>query len=94
MTQVFGMDPERVATKEDLAVLRGEVAEVRGEVAELRGEVAEVRGEIAELRGEVRDEIAAVRLDHARQSRQLTLTLLIAFLAHFAATAGLVLSLG
>lgn len=73
MTQVFGMDPERVATKEDLAV---------------------VRGEIAELRGEVRDEIAAVRLDSARQSRQLTLTLLIAFLAHFAATAGLVLSLG
>jgi hypothetical protein len=35
-----------------------------------------------------------VRLDAARQTRQLTLTLLVAFLAHFAATAGLVLSLG
>lgn len=80
MTQVLGMDPERVATKDDLAGVRGEIAELRGE--------------IAELRGEVRDEIAAVRLDNARQSRQLTLTLLIAFLAHFAATAGLVLSLG
>lgn len=62
MTGVFGMDPERVATKDDLA---------------------EVRGEIAEL-----------RLENARQTRQLTLTLLIAFLAHFAATSGLVLSLG
>jgi predicted nucleic acid-binding Zn-ribbon protein len=80
MTEVFRMDPERVATKEDLA--------------ELRGEIAELRGEIADVRAELRGEIAEVRLDAARQTRQLTLTLLVAFLAHFAATAGLVLSLG
>ena len=42
----------------------------------------------------MRGEIAAVRVDNARQTRQLTLTLLVAFLAHFAATVGLVLSLG
>ena len=98
MTEVFRMDPERVATKEDLAEVRGELAEVRselrGEIAELRGEIAEVRGEIADVRAELRGEIAEVRLDAARQTRQLTLTLLVAFLAHFAATAGLVLSLG
>jgi len=91
MTEVFRMDPERVATKEDLAEVRGEIAEVR---SELRGEIAELRGEIADVRAELRGEIAEVRLDAARQTRQLTLTLLVAFLAHFAATAGLVLSLG
>ncbi|PSO52359.1 MAG: hypothetical protein BRC31_04965 [Actinobacteria bacterium QS_5_72_10] len=98
MTEVFRMDPERVATKEDLAEVRGEIAELRGEIAELRaevrGEIADVRGEIADVRAELRGEIAEVRLDAARQTRQLTLTLLVAFLAHFAATAGLVLSLG
>lgn len=69
MTEVFRMDPAHVATKDDLAGVRGEIAELRGEIAE-------------------------ARLDAARQTRQLTLTLLVAFLAHFAATAGLVLSLG
>ena len=39
-----------LATKSDIADVRGEIAEVRGEVAELRGEVGELRGEIAEVR--------------------------------------------
>lgn len=78
MTEVFAMDPERVATKDDLAAMRGEIAEVRGEIAELRGEV---RGEIAQLRN-----------DNARQTRQLTLTVLLAITTQFAATAGVVVS--
>ena len=42
-----------LATKSDIADVRGEIAEVRGEVAEVRGEVAELRGEVGELRGEI-----------------------------------------
>lgn len=72
MVRLFAMDPERVATKDDLA---------------------ELRGEIAELRGELRGEIAQVRLDSARQARQLTLTILIAFSAQLAGMAGVVATL-
>lgn len=71
MVQLFAMDPERVATKDDLAGVRGEIAELRGEVAEVRGEV---------------------QLDNARQTRQLTLTILVAFVAQFAGTVSVVLS--
>lgn len=89
MIQLFAMDPDRIATKEDLAELRGDVAELRGE---LHGEITAVRREITDLRGEHRSDIAQVRLDNARQTRQLTLTILIAFFAHFAATVGVVVS--
>lgn len=44
------------------------------------------------MRSELRDEIAELRLDNARQTRQITLTLLVVFLAHFLATAALVVS--
>lgn len=48
-------DPDRAATKDDLAVfgseLRTEMAELRGELAELRGEM---RGEMQGMRGEMR----------------------------------------
>ena len=44
--------PADVATKSDVAEVRGEVTGVRGEVAEVRAEVAEVRAEVAATRAE------------------------------------------
>lgn len=82
MVQLFAMDPERVATKDDLAEIRGEIGELRGE---MRGEITAVRGEITDLRGEV-------QLDNARQTRQLTFTILVAFVAQSAGTVSVVLS--
>ncbi len=62
MIKAVPPDPERLATKDDLAVLgsdlRTEMAELRGE---LRNEMAVLRGdlrtEMAELRGDLRNEI-------------------------------------
>lgn len=62
MAQLFTMDPDRFAPKDELA----------------------------ELRGELRDEIADLRLDTARQTRQLTLPVLVALLAQFAATTAVI----
>jgi len=58
-----------LATKSDLALLRGEIrgeiGELRREIGEvrgeLRGEIGEVRREIGEVRGELRGEIGEVR---------------------------------
>lgn len=83
MTRLFDMDPERIATKDDIAEVRGEISEVRGEIAEVHNEIAKVYGEIAQ-----------VRLENARQTRQLTLTILIAFLAQFAATTAVIVTVG
>lgn len=69
MTRLFGMDPERIATKDNLAEVHNEIAKVYGEIAK-------------------------VRLDNARQTRQLTLTILIAFLAQFAATTAVIVTVG
>lgn len=63
------MDPERIATKDDIAEVQNEIAKVYGEIAK-------------------------VRLDNARQTRQLTLTILIAFLAQFAATTAVSVTVG
>lgn len=93
MVQLFAMDPERVAIKDDLAGVRGELAELRGEIAEMRGEITAVRGEITELRGEITSVRGDVQFDNARQTRQLTLTILVAFVAQFAGTVSVLLSL-
>ena len=50
-----------LATKADIAEVRGEIAEVRKDVAGLRMEVAEVREQVAGLRSEMHEEIAGVR---------------------------------
>ncbi len=55
------MPVTNLATKDDLAALRGEVREVRGELldemgglrGELRGEMGNLRGEMGNLRGEM-----------------------------------------
>jgi hypothetical protein len=44
------LDALRVATKQDLALLR---TELRGEMIELRGEMTELRGEMSELRADI-----------------------------------------
>lgn len=64
MTWLLAADPDRVATKEDLA----------------------------EVRTELRADIAQVRLDSARQTRQLTLTILGALLAQLAGTSAVIAS--
>ncbi len=53
-----------LATKADIAEVRGEIAEVRKDVAGLRMEVAEVREQVAGLRmevAEVREQVAGLR---------------------------------
>lgn len=59
-----------VATRSDVARLRGEFEDLRGEFADLRGEFENLRGEFADLRNEfvdlrseVRGEIAALRVE-------------------------------
>jgi len=72
-----------VATKGDLAMVRGELGgeigalrgERGGEIGGLRGEIGELRGEIGELRGELRGEIRELRgelhITIARETRSL-----------------------
>ena len=54
---------EDLATRQDLALVRGEMAELRselkGDMAELRGDMAELRGEMTNLRGELLARIAS-----------------------------------
>lgn len=54
MAQLPPVGWAELATKHDLAGVRGEMAELRGEMAELR---AELRGEMAELRAEVHSQV-------------------------------------
>ena len=67
-------DASDLATKTDIAEVRGEIAEVRSEIAEVRSEVAssesrvtaeiaEESSEVAELRADVHSEIAALKSD-------------------------------
>jgi hypothetical protein len=72
-------DEQRLATKDDLAVLRAEMAELRGE---LRGEMAELRGELrtemAELRTEMAEMGLAIRQELHQAIAAQTRTLMIA----------------
>jgi benzoyl-CoA reductase/2-hydroxyglutaryl-CoA dehydratase subunit BcrC/BadD/HgdB len=61
---------DELATKEDIAHLRGEVKE---DIAHLRGEVKE---DIAHLRGEVKEDIASLRFDIAKLDKKFTVLFL------------------
>ncbi|QBI20797.1 hypothetical protein ER308_15300 [Egibacter rhizosphaerae] len=63
-----------LATKADIAELRGELAQLRGEFVQLRGEFGELRGEFGELRGSVaeqRGEFGELRGSVAEQRGEL-----------------------
>ena len=47
---------QNLATKDDIALVRGELEVLRGETGVLRGELEVVRGELEVVRGEIRDE--------------------------------------
>ena len=54
-----------LATKADIAELRGElkdeIAEVKVDMAELKGDMAELKGQLSELRGEFKYDLAAMK---------------------------------
>ncbi len=51
---------DELATKPDVAVLRGEFSLLKGDFAELKGEFAELRSDVAEIRSEMRVGFARV----------------------------------
>jgi hypothetical protein len=51
---------DSVATKADIASVRGELAAMKGE---LKGDIASVRGELAAMKGELKGDIAAVKME-------------------------------
>ncbi len=73
MIKAVPADPERLATKDDLAVLgadlRTEMAELR---ADLRTEMADLRTEMADLRTELKTEMRDLT---AQQTRTMTIGL-------------------
>ncbi len=84
MIKAVPADPERLATKDDLAVLgadlRTETAHLRTELrtemadlrTELRTEMADLRTEMADLRTELKTEMAGLRTDLKTEMRDLT----------------------
>lgn len=77
-------DPDRFATKDDVAVLG---ADLRTEIAELRGDL---RTEIAELRTDLRTEIAEVRGEIKASAADTVRTLMFGMIASNATLVGLV----
>src|SRR5471032_1924038 len=53
---------DSVATKADIASVRGELAAMKGE---LKGDIASVRGELGAMKGELKGDIAAVKMEIA-----------------------------
>jgi hypothetical protein len=66
MIKALPQDPERLATKDDLAVLG---SELRAEMSDLRGDL---RAEMADLRGDLRAEMAQLRGELKTEMQDLT----------------------
>ena len=108
LMQALPRDPDRFATKDDVAVLggalRAEMADLGGalrtEMADLRGELradmADLRGELkadmADLRGELRTGLADLRSDMNARAAESVRTIVFSVMASNATMAALVLA--
>ena len=97
LMQALPRDPDRFATKDDVAVLGGalrtEMADLRGE---LRADMADLRGELkadmADLRGELRTGLADLRSDMNARAAESVRTIVFSVMASNATMAALVLA--
>ncbi len=72
------LDPEHVATKQDLVVMQETILQVQfrteNAIGDLRDELRDMRGEIKDIRGEIKVVEAGLKLEVAAISRQFWIT--------------------
>lgn len=80
--------PERLATKDDLTVLGGELRTEMADLrTELRTEMADLRTEMAHFRTELRVEMAGLRVEMRDLTNQQTRTLMLGLVGSITALA-------